>query len=94
VARGRILRYISTMTDAPPPWDEEFEAFLREEGLDPDLVRAEQARMAQFKRTPEEEAKLAAERAELREASEAYSEYYARNGSLSDHVRAHTRSRS
>lgn len=94
MARSRVLRYISGMTDPEAPWDEEFEAFLREEGLDPDLVRAEQAKMAKFKRTPEEEAKLAAEREELREANEAYSEYYARNGSLSDHVRAHTRSRS
>lgn len=68
--------------------------FLREEGIDPELVKAERVRMAQFKRTPEEEAKLAAEREELREATEAYREYYARNGSLSDHVRAHTRSRS
>ncbi len=67
---------------------------LREEGIDPELVKAERVRMAQFKRTPEEEAKLAAEREELREATEAYREYYARNGSLSDHVRAHTRSRS
>jgi len=74
--------------------DDELEAFLREEGIDPEWVKAEWVRMAQFKRTPEEEAKLAAEREELREATEAYREYYARNGSLSDHVRAHTRSRS
>lgn len=74
--------------------DEELEAFLREEGIDPEWVKAEWVRMAQFKRTPEEEAKLAAEREELREASEAYVEHYARNGSLADHARNHGRNRS
>lgn len=77
------------MTDAQAPWDEEFEAFLREEGLDPELVRAEQAKMAKFKRTPEEEAKLAAERAELRESTEAQNKLWAERGSLADHVRAY-----
>lgn len=74
--------------------DEELEAFLREEGIDPEWVKAEWVRMASLKRTPEEEAKLAAEREELREANASYAEHIARNGSLADHVRNHARNRS
>ena len=69
--------------------DEELEAFLREEGIDPELVKAEWAKMAQSKRTPEEEAKLAAERAELRESTEAQNKLWAERGTLADHVRAY-----
>jgi hypothetical protein len=74
--------------------DEDLLELLREQGIDPEWVKAQQVEMAKFKRTPEEEAKLAAERAELRESTEAYEEYYARNGSLSDHVRSLARDRS
>lgn len=69
--------------------DEEFEAFLREEGIDPELVKANWVKMAQFKRTPEEEAKLAAEREELRESTEAQNKLWAERGTLADHVRAY-----
>jgi hypothetical protein len=69
--------------------DDELEAFLREEGIDPEWVKAEWVRMAQFKRTPEEEAKLAAEREELRESTEAHNKLIAERGSLADHVRAY-----
>ena len=79
--------YIKRMTAADIELDEELLELLHEEGIDPEWVKAQQAEMARFKRTPEEEAKLAAEREELRESTEAYKEYYARNGSLSDHVR-------
>lgn len=73
--------------------DEELEAFLREEGIDPELVKANWVKMAQFKRTPEEEAKLAAEREELRESTEAHNRLIAERGSLADHVRAYEQSR-
>ncbi|MCR6646252.1 MAG: hypothetical protein NVV62_17945 [Terricaulis sp.] len=73
--------------------DEELEAFLREEGIDPEWVKAEWVRMAQSKRTPEEEAKLAAEREELRESTEAHNRLIAERGSLADHVRAYEQSR-
>ena len=82
------------MTAADVELDEELLELLREEGIDPEWVKAERVEMAKFKRSPEEEAKLAAERAELRESTEAYREYYARNGSLSDHVRNMARDRS
>lgn len=65
MVRPSILRHLLIMSDPQAPGGEEFEAFLREERLDPDLVRAEQVKMAKFKRTPEEVAKPAAERAEL-----------------------------
>lgn len=82
------------MTTTGPLLDDELEALLREQGIDPEWVKAQRVEMAKFKRSPEEEAKLEAERAELREATEAYKEYYARNGSLADHVRNHARNRS
>lgn len=66
--------------------DGELEALLRAEGIDPERALARRARLAAFKRTPEEEAKLAAERAELREANEDYNAFVAANGLLSDHT--------
>jgi len=77
------------MATTESPWDEEFEAFLREEGIDPEWVKAQQAEMAKFKRTPEEEAKLAAEREELRESTASQNALWAERGSLADHVRAY-----
>jgi len=68
--------------------DEELEAFLREEGIDPEWVKAEWVKMAQFKRTPEEEGKLAAER-EVRESTEAQNKLWVERGTLADHVRAY-----
>lgn len=79
--------YIRLMATTETTLDAEFEAFLREEGIDPERVKAQQAEMAKFKRTPEEEAKLAAEREELRESTEAHNKLLAERGSLADHVR-------
>lgn len=70
--------------------DQGLEAFLREEGIDPEWVKAEWAKMAQSKRTPEEESKLAAE---LRESTEAHIRLIAERGSLADHIRTYKQNR-
>lgn len=71
--------------------DEELLALLREQGIDPEWVKAQQAEMAKFKRTPEEETKLEAERAELRDSTDVHNALLAERGSLADHVREHER---
>lgn len=82
------------MTTTDIELDEELLALLREQGIDPEWVKAQQAEMAKFKRSPEEEAKLEAERAELRESTEAQNKLWAERGTLAEHARNYARNRS
>ncbi|HVY86707.1 MAG TPA: type II toxin-antitoxin system CcdA family antitoxin [Caulobacterales bacterium] len=62
-------------------------AFLRENGVDPQVYLKRQAELRAMTRSPEEEAKLAEEQERLRPEIESYNRYIEEHGLWSDGLR-------